>query len=320
MFELDKQYLEKLEDIANEIQSSEELTKYLDSEEDEDYNALKDLYEPRISLIYNEVARNHPLQLVQFELILLDPAFEGLYLPKILGYSVLRGEVNDNYKYVRPQNHFKEILLAICSSANFDMLKKRIGQSIQIGFSLSSDIWVTNLIAEIVNKRVRYYIQSQKLDKYRIPKERQIGYRRYKAQFKNEVFMTASFPENKPELNSISSALIQFLIHRVNLKEDDSSLLGPLKKLVGNEDFWGSKPHLEITGLFAYFFKLDDDAQVLLADVINDFREKQEDFSARFFAFINHLHHSDEIDLTPDAEQQLSSLLDDDIEDELGRY
>ena len=136
MFELDQQYLSKLEEIASEIQASDELEKYLDSEEDEDFIVLKDLFEPRIGLVYNEVARKHPLQLIPLELVLLDPAFEGLYLPKILGYAVLRGEINDNYKYARPQDHFKEILLAICNSANFDVLKKRIGQSVQVGFAL----------------------------------------------------------------------------------------------------------------------------------------------------------------------------------------
>ena len=320
MFELDQEYLKQLEEIATEIQGSEELAKYLDTEEDEDYLILKDLYEPRIALIHNEVARKQPLQLIPLELVLLDPVFEGLYLPKVLGFSVLRGEINANHKYIRPQDHFKEVLLAICQSANFDILKKRIGQSIQIGFSLSSDIWVTNLIAEVVNKKVRYYLQSQKLEKYRVLEERKQGYSRYKYQFQQEVFMTANFPTTIAELNTLGSALQIFLKHRINLKEDNSSLVAPMNDFIGNEDFHGKLKHMKISALYAYFFKLNDDAKVELADYINDQRENDPEFSQKFFDFIQELHGDKEVDLTPEAEQQFSELLDADIKDKLGKY
>lgn len=320
MYELDQEYLSQLEEIAGEIQESPELEKYLDTEEDEDYTILKDTYEPRIAMVYDEVARKHPLQLIPLELILLEPYFEGLFLPKVLGYSVLRGEVNERYKFKRPQDHFREVLLAICQSANFDMLKKRTGQSIQIGFSLSSDIWVTNLISEVTNKRVRYYLQSQKLDKYRVEEERQRGYRRYRLQFRSDVFMTAIFPETVEDLNTEASALYNFLVYRINLKADDSSIMQPLKDFVGNEDFQGKPDHQRISSLFAYFFELDDDAQVALADFINDQREADSAFSDTFIDFIQHLHYSEDIDLTPEAEQQFFDLLDDDINDALSTY
>ncbi|MEN0003158.1 MAG: hypothetical protein AAF798_03405, partial [Bacteroidota bacterium] len=107
MLELDKEYLEQLEGLAGEIQGAEELSAYLDTEEEEDYMRLKESFEPRIALLYNDVARKNPLQIIAFETVLLDQLFEGLYLPKILGYSVLRGEVHpQRMKYVRPQDHF----------------------------------------------------------------------------------------------------------------------------------------------------------------------------------------------------------------------
>lgn len=320
MYELDQIYLSQLEEIAGVIQESAELEKYLDTEEDEDYTILKDTYEPRIAALYDEVARKKPLQLIPLELLLLEPYFEGLFLPKVLGYSVLRGELTERYKYKRPQDHFREVLLAICQSTNFDMLKKRIGQSVQIGFSLSSDIWVTNLISEVTNKRVRYYLQSQKLDKYRVPEDRAQGYRRYRLQFRSDVFMTATFPETVEELNVEASALYNFLIYRINLKADDSSLMAPLKAFVANEAFQGKMDHLRISSLFAYFFELDDDAQVALADFLNEQREKDPQFSTDFIEFIQQLHYREDIDLTPDAEQQFCGLLDDDIQDALGAY
>ena len=109
--ELEATYMTRLETLAGEIQASEELAKYLEEEEEEDYNQLKLLYEPRIGEIYDEVASIKPLQLTYLEKVLLNPAFEGLYLPKILGYSVLRGEIStEDYKYLLPENHFKDIL------------------------------------------------------------------------------------------------------------------------------------------------------------------------------------------------------------------
>ena len=166
MYDLDKKYLERLEALAAEIQDSEELSTYLDTEEEEDYARLKEMFEPRIALVYNEVAAKDPLQLIAFETVLLDDAFEGLFLPRLLGYSVLRGDINNKVKYTLPQDHFKAVLLTICESANFDILRKRIGQSIQIGFAMSSDIWITNLINSIDNKRIRYFLQGQKFHDY----------------------------------------------------------------------------------------------------------------------------------------------------------
>ena len=123
---------------------------------------MTEAFEPHILDLYKVVADKDPLQLVALEEALLDPAFEGMFLPRIIGYSVLRGEIDENYKYRRPQDHFKKILNAICESSNFDYLKLRIGQTTQIGFALSSDIWLTNLLDHISNKKVKSFLLSQK--------------------------------------------------------------------------------------------------------------------------------------------------------------
>ena len=132
---LDKKYQTQLDEIANAIQNSEELKQYLEEEEEEFYQALRDNNEPAILKLYEEVALNDPLQILSFEKEIMKESFEGLFLPRILGYSVLRGVINNNYKYIRPQAHFEEILLAICNSSNFDYIRKRIGQTIQMGFA-----------------------------------------------------------------------------------------------------------------------------------------------------------------------------------------
>ena len=159
---LDEKYYDRLNDLATAIQESPDLALYLEEEEDEYYNNLRVAFEPSLSELHHQVASEAPLQLVTFEKYLLEPAFEGLYLPRVLGYAVLRPEINDQCRYVRPNDHFKDILLAICQSPHFDQLKKRIGQSISVGFALSSDIWITNLMSLVENKRIRYFLQQQK--------------------------------------------------------------------------------------------------------------------------------------------------------------
>lgn len=169
---------------------------------------MVDAFEPHILELYNLVADKSPLQLIALETELLDSGFEGLFLPRILGYSVLRGEIDSNYKYKRPQDHFKQILLTICESANFDMIKMRIGQTVQVGFSLSSDIWLTNLLDQLTNKKVKTFLNLQKVDKLRDLNHRVQLYKNYKKQFANQNFMTADFPKNVVDLKVFGSSLM----------------------------------------------------------------------------------------------------------------
>jgi hypothetical protein len=82
---LDQQYQETLDSIAQEIQDSDLLQQFLDSEEEEDFKLLCDLFEPQIMEVYHEAAADNPQQLVALETYLLQDKFEGLFLPKILG-------------------------------------------------------------------------------------------------------------------------------------------------------------------------------------------------------------------------------------------
>ena len=130
---LSPDYKEQIEEIKQSIQESELLSTYLESEEETDYKELVDFFEPEIQELYNQVANNDPLQLLSLENEILDDKLEGLFLPRILGYSVLRGALDDDFKYIRPQTAFREILTYICESVYFDFVKTRIGQTVQIG-------------------------------------------------------------------------------------------------------------------------------------------------------------------------------------------
>lgn len=320
MQELDKKYIEKLEEIATDIQGSDELQQYLEEEEEEYYLQLKEMFEPRIALLYEEVAERDPLQLIALETILLEPEFEGLYLPKILGYSVLRGEADAEYKYARPQDHFKAVLLAICHSSNFDILRKRIGQSIQMGFAMSSDIWVTNLINSVENKRVRYFLQSQKLDRYRLPQERRAGLERYHRQFAHDHFQTAEFPETLSDLKVMYVPLKNFIIHRVRRNSDNTHIIPDLRAFVSNEEFKGHREHLEVMVLFAAFFDLDTEAQQELARHFNEVRSSMPDFLEIYLGFMLELHNRPDIDLDPRADLRLSAVIDKSVKDGLTDY
>lgn len=319
--ELEATYMERLEALAGEIQASEILAKYLEEEEEEDYNELKQLYEPRIGEVYDEVASLKPLQLFYLEKVLLNPAFEGLYLPKILGFSVLRGEISkEDYKYLLPENHFKDILLTICNSANFDILKKRIGQAIQIGFGMSSDIWITNLMDEVQNKRVRYYLKGHKLVKFREAKERQIGRARFMRQFKNENFLTAVFPETIPDLKVQFPALRSFLAYRIAEDFNNDSLVPSLMEFIRRPEFQGTDEHMKIISLFASFFSLEGDNLKELSDIFNKMRTVTPDFNGKYLDFLINVQEDPSITFDGSADFKLSAILDKSIKDKLSEF
>ena len=320
MLELNKSYLEELDKLAGNIQASEELEKYLEEEEDELYEQMKSNFEPLIHQIYERVAAENPLQLISLEKRLMENDFEGLFLPRMLGYSVLRGELNEHYKYVMPQDHFKDLLMAICHSPNFEILKKRIGQSIQIGFALSSDIWITNLFAPIENKRIRYFLQSQKLDKYRTLKGRISGYQIFKRQFRNFNYMTADFPQNVGELKVLWSSLKEFLIYRIERNLDITSLMPFLKEFIGNEDFKGQDEHLQIMGVTALFMELDDENRAFFSKHLNETKVKHPEFLERWLRLVLELQRGSRVDIDGTADGRISALVDKSNDDDLTAY
>ena len=319
MQDLSEKYIVKLQKIATDIQNSESFAAYSESEEEADYKPVCDVYEPQIAKVYQEIAANDPLQIEAAEKILLNNYFEGLYLPRILGFSILRGQVNDQTKYVRPQNHFKEILKAILESVHFENLKKRIGQTAQIGFALSSDIWITDFISEIPNKRVRYYLMSNKLDKYREPKERHAAFTKYKSQFSRENYLTAVFPANFSELKVEYPDLKTFLLYRISHKYPNDNLLTFLVQTLKNEIFFGTTEHIQLLCLAVNFFKMSPEDEKDIAVIFNKMRKDVPDFSGKYLTFLLELHDK-HVELDGVAEMKASLLLDKNIKDDVQEY
>lgn len=278
MIALEKKYQDKLAGIVDEIQNSEFLAQYLDEEDDSFYNQLKETYEDKLNVLHSEVAEHDPLQLVSLEEHMCDPMLEGLFLPRVLGYSVLRGSLNDHAKYIRPQEHFKKILLSVCNSSNFELLSQRIGQTVEIGFALSSDIWITNLIAEIPNKQVKGYLQNLKLDKYRDIRSRKLDYQRYQKQFVKFNYLTANKPKSSSDLKIEITAIVNFLMYRASLGSNSSSSVYEfLSEILSDAKLGNGKEHLEVINIIGAYFDLEEKEKSQLVDRINDYEMGEEE-------------------------------------------
>lgn len=305
---LDKKYQKVIDDVAKAIQASEELVAYLDTEEYDDYKALADAYEPSLQELYDEVAGAHPLQLVSLEKALLNEQLEGLYLPKVVGYAVLRGEVNENCKYRFPQDHFRDIVVEMANSSNFEMLKLRVGLSLQIGFALSSDIWITNLIESISNKGVKYFLESQKMHKYRDVVSRKQALQKYRKQFQSLNFMTAAFPTTYSELKTKFYRLRTFLKHRIAGDFDNKSLTPHINAFIDNKDLVGHEEYLRILTLLGMYFDLDATGKKAFSDMFASMSKDDPGFSASYMELLDELHTGD-LGVNADADKRMSALI-----------
>jgi len=285
MQELFTAYKDRIAAIAEAIQASDQLQVFLDTEEESDYRAIVDAYEAHIHEIHTEVAREHPLQLTALETELLDPGYEGLYMPKLLGYSVLRGRLNQHLKYVRPQEQFRKVILAIANSSNFEYICARVGQGVQVGFALSSDIWITNLINEMRGKRAKSYFQGQKQSKFRELSERSKAHRIYEKQFSELNFATAKFPESPSEFIVEFPSLRNFLIYRLTHDLNNDSIVTPLLKLLNDPAMQTQNGYIDIVLIASVFMQFNKKDGEQVAARLNEAR-KTEGFDEEFFSFI----------------------------------
>ncbi|MCO6462195.1 MAG: hypothetical protein J5I59_12395 [Saprospiraceae bacterium] len=311
--------IDELKAIASEIQASEALAAFQDDEEEESYKELCEEFEERMMNIHMEVANHYPLKLEEFERYFLDTDLEGLLLPRLLGFSVLRGYHDANYKYLTPQDHFKDLLLAIAKSPNFEFIKNRIGQTVQIGFLLSSDIWITNLLAEIENKRVHQWLAAQKLEKYYDPKVRKSAYVRYRNQFNAYNYFTAKIPTTMGELKLYYPSLKHFLFQRQRLRLDNSNIKPEITKVLVNPIFADAEEQHQILFILLNFFNLEGEDRTTVKNLFNKFRKDSPDASDEYFAFLIEMYENKTI-LGSDSDKRVMEYLDDKIKDDILSY
>ena len=323
MYELNDTYKAHLDAIAEAIQASPHLAAYLEEEEDEQYEALKNEFEPQIEAAHEQINHYSPFEIESFERYLLDDRFEGLFLPRILGYSVLRPEINEGLFYYRQQNdHFGTILNYIAGNMNFDQLRSRIGQAVQVGFALSSDIYVTGLIDDIPTKRVRQFLLQQKSDDARTPKGRQAIYHRYKRQFKSRNYQFAPAPQTEPELISHTKHFTDFLLYRVSQPElNNDALPAPLYQFVTNDDFAGREELIEPLVLYAAYLPAEEETLQSLTQVLNrERRANPERVAKQVMTFILRLKNDASVTFGREQEANLGRIIDRDLDDNLTAY
>ncbi len=314
-----KRYTERLDALKKEIQDSDLLKTYLETEEEEDYRALRDQFEPAFDDIYAEVATDFPMQLITLENELMDDDFEGIHLPKVLGFSILRGSVNEDYRYIRPQEQFEKTLMAIINSSNFDYLKLRIGQSVQVGFALSSDIWITNLIESVPSKRVRQFLEGQKNIRLRDQNQRRIAYLKYKKQFDNYFYYTAEWPETRRDMSVMYPELKDFLVQRIRHELNEDNLQLYIKSFAENKDIRNSRKHTFISGLIANYIPLSDTTAKEYSKMMNTCRKDDDLFTPQYFNFLDELLKSD-MKVDANCHKRVSNLIDHSIEDDMSTY
>ena len=322
MYELNDTYKAHLDAIAEAIQASPSLAQYMEDEEDEQYEALKAEFEPQIEAAHEQINHYSPFEIESFERYLLDDRFEGLFLPRILGYSVLRPEINQLFYYRQQNDHFGTILSYISGNMNFDQLRSRIGQAVQVGFALSSDIYVTGLIDAIPTKRVRQFLLTQKSDDARIAKGRETIFNRYKRQFKSRNYQYAPAPQTEPELISHTKHFVDFLLYRVaNDELNNDALPAPLYQFVTNEDFAGREELIEPLVIYSSYLPLEEGAREALTEVLNRERRAQpERVASQILTFILRLKNDEEVSFGKDEEAKLGEIVDRTIEDDLTAY
>lgn len=316
---LAQNYKNHLEQLKTAIQQSELLALFYENETEDYYKQMIEAFEPHIMEMYKIVANQSPLQLISLEKELLDNEFEGMFLPRILGYAVLRGEIDEDYKYIRPQEHFKDILHAIIESANFDFIKNRIGQTVQFGFAMSSDIWVTNLMNDITNKKVKTFLNHQRIDRFRDVEFRKELYDNYIVQFKGQNFSTVSFPENLTNFRLVKKSLNQFLIYRANKKFDNESILPGIDTFVSNSEFQHEADFLETIMLIGMFYNVSDATKTKISALIDNFRKNDSRFVESYFHKLLKLYR-DEVEITPEADMKMSNIINKKIADSVTEY
>lgn len=317
---LDKKYQTELQQVINDINASEEFQTFNESEEESDYLALREAFEPQLAELHRRIADENPLQLEAAERAMCTDDCQGLYLPKILGFSILRGQLDPQYKFVHPSQHFKDILLYICQTPLFEFIQKRIGQSVQIGFALSSDIWISNLVNEVTNKEVKSYLNAQKNSKYRMLEQRIHGYQLYKKQFAHDNYFTSSFPGNYGELKLLYPSLKSFLVNRIQFGLDNASLQSHINTLLQKPEFKDTDEYIDFVVLYLQFFRPEGKDKTIIQSIFNELRKEKSGFTSLYFDHLAALQHDRTTQVMPESDQYIKSLIDPSIKDDILDY
>ena len=319
MEKLDSKYVNLVEDIKTRVQASSALEALLEEDSEANFQALRDEFEPEIHELYMEVGQSKPLQLIDLEQCLMHPDFEGVYLPKILGYTVLRGDVDEFGKYRRPQDQFGLAVKALANCNNFELLKNKTGQTLQIGFGLSSDIWVSNLVDNLENKRSKLFFEPIKAHHFPDSQSRKLALAKYARQFEGVPYHSAEFPNTPEDLKSLKIPLKEFLLHRVKNFSDNSSLKPYLSALINNEKLYHLSEYWDLIFIITNFYPMEGADKIALKNLVNESRKNDSSFCDHYFTFLHEMHNEG-INFDAQVDQNANEIMDPSIQDDIKRY
>ncbi len=317
--ELQKEYLEKLNAIKTHLQDSEEYQTYLDEEDEESYNTLRAKIEPYLNALYLEVSKNQPMQILTLEEAMMDHQLEGLYLDKLMSYSILRAKLTPDTRFDRSQDILEKMILFMTESSSFDLIENSMRLPVRMTFALSSNIWSNKVIEQISSKRAKEYLRRQLKEAKRDDHARVVQYKGLKKRYAEVPYQTAEVPavENlnwKVEYDDFR----RFLVRRVEADVDNSTLVPSIYEFLNNEKLKGADEQIELFILYSHFFELEDEDFENMEKILAEFQDKGEDFQNRYFELLSKL--IDEVDLDIEKTAIVSDLINKEKDDFLSNF
>jgi hypothetical protein len=212
-----------------------------------------------------------------------------------------------------------KVLDTICASANFDLISQRIGQTIQVGFSLSSDIWITNFIEKYQSKRIKSFLMNQISIRYREKPKRAYLLRKYKTQFETHNFLTARFPKDVHELRRSYPELKTFLIYRFGEDLDNKSLDKYILEFLNNETLAGEEQYKDFLLLMANLYEGKDEVIEQIFEKLNGIRKSDKEYNTFYFNKLDQ-YLKEDFGFDEYSDMQVSGYLDRDIKDDMNAF
>ena len=125
-----------------------------------------------------------------------------------------------------------------------------------------------------------------KSDRFRILKNREVAYNKYKIQFASLNYQSADFPSNPSELVLKANSLKDFLIHRSKDQFNNEALLNHIHNFIKNESLYAKDEYLELLMIIGMMFDLSPAAKKDFSKAFDEVRKLNKNIQIDFFSII----------------------------------
>ncbi len=307
---LDSEFITKFEAIKSFMMGHETYQNYIDQIDQESFDAMKATLDPYLMALFNDVAGKAPLQLIALEDLIMDEELEGLFLPEILTFNVLRASVNDKSKFTRTPDRLERIIRFICISPGFDFIKNTIRLPLRLSLVMSSSIWGHKLAESIQARRSREYILQQLQEARRDEHASALQYKRLRDTYRHIAYQSAPVPVPGSTWKIQYIDFRKFIIDRINHSQDNAALKPSIYEMLNEEYFSGSEEIIELLILLAHFFELEDDDFEAVEELFARFRANHSSFNEVYFDILRSLLLKDELTFSTSNAAIISDLLE----------